>query len=560
MTDVTPRKKRLGEVLVDSGLVGRDQLQLALAEQKRNGGFLGDILNDLGFVTAYEISKLLADESQTEYMDLEHIVIDIETIKKIPQDFAQANTVIPIDITESTLKVALANTFDVVTIDRIKKMTGFHIEVVAATKQSIQEAIIQQYTQAEDINSIIDDAIKELTIAADESETGEAAALVRLVDQLIIDGSRKRATDIHIEPEKTSLRIRYRIDGILYQECLLPISLKASVEARIKVMANLDVTEHRVPQDGRIEFHIGQKNIDIRVSTLPTQYGQSVVMRIFDKQMTILDLTYLGMEEKELTKFKKLIDKPNGIILVTGPTGSGKTTTLYAALSTMNSTDYSIFTLEDPIEYDLINIRQVAVRPDVGLTFSEGLRSLLRQDPDKILVGEIRDEETAQLAVRAALTGHMVLSTLHTNSAIGAIPRLINMGIEPYLLSSSLCLVVAQRLVRRLCPICSQRDENAEQYLKSLTKNADFDVSETKYNFKKPVGCSECNNLGYHGRVAVYELLEIDEGIQEMLVPGITEHQISEYLQDTQAFMVDDGVAKASKGLTSLDEVRRLVG
>lgn len=550
------RKKRLGEVLVDSGLVSEDQLNLALAEQRRTGGFLGDILSDLGFVTANEISKLLADESSTEYIDLEHLLIDVETLNKIPFAFAKEHTVLAIEHNETHLKVALSDTFDVVAIDKLEKLTHLHIEVVAATKQAIQEAITQQYTQAADIKGLIDEAVKALTHEENEAEAGQAAALVRLVDQIIIDGNRKRATDIHIEPEKTSIRVRYRIDGILYQECLLPVSLKSSVEARIKVIASLDVTEHRIPQDGRIEFNFGQKRIDIRVSTLPTQYGQSVVMRIFDKQMTILDLNKLGLRGSDFEKFKKIIDKPNGIILVTGPTGSGKTTTLYAALTAMNSTDYSIFTLEDPIEYDLNNIRQVQVKPDVGLSFSEGLRSLLRQDPDKILVGEIRDEETAQLAVRASLTGHLVLSTLHTNSAIGAIPRLINMGIEPYLLSSSLLLVVAQRLVRRLCPHCSVVDPEAPSIISGLKR-----TPPDHADFRKAVGCKECGQLGYKGRIAVYELLQINDEMQKALKPGITESEIFAICsRGDQSFMVDDGITKASQGLTSLNEVKRLVG
>lgn len=554
MTKIT-KKKRLGETLVDSGLVSEDQLNLALAEQRRTGGFLGDILNDLGFVTAGEISKLLADESSTEYIDLEHILIDVATLSLIPFEFAKANNVLAIEHSDTYLKVALADTFDVVTIDKLEKLTKLHIQVVAATKQAIEEAITQQYTQATEIKGLIDEAVKALSHQDDEVEAGQEAALVRLVDQIIIDGNRKRATDIHIEPEKTSIRIRYRIDGILYQECLLPISLKASVEARLKVMASMDVTEHRIPQDGRIEFQIGQKRIDIRVSTLPTQYGQSVVMRIFDKQMTILDLNKLGLRGNDFERFKKIIDKPNGIILVTGPTGSGKTTTLYAALSAMNSTDHSIFTLEDPIEYDLSNIRQVQVKPDVGLSFSEGLRSLLRQDPDKILVGEIRDEETAQLAVRASLTGHLVLSTLHTNSAVGAIPRLINMGIEPYLLSSSLLLVVAQRLVRRLCH-CAVVDEEATSVIQGLKRQAPEGAI-----FKKANGCKDCGQIGYKGRVAVYELLEVTEELQHILKPGITETEIvDKCLKGSQTFMVDDGILKASQGLTSLNEVKRLVG
>lgn len=550
------RKKRLGEVLIDSGLVSIDQLNLALAEQKRTGGFLGDILSDLGFVTPNEISKLLADESSTEHVDLENLLIDIETLNKIPFAFAKQHNVLAIEHNETHLKVALSDTFDVVTIDKLEKLTRLHIEVVAATRQSIQEAITQQYTQAADLKGLIDEAVKALTSEVEEAEAGQAAALVRLVDQIIIDGNRKRTTDIHIEPEKTSIRVRYRIDGILYQECLLPVSLKSSIEARIKVMAGLDVTEHRIPQDGRIEFHIGQKRIDIRVSTLPTQYGQSVVMRIFDKQTTILDLNKLGLRGADFEKFKGIIDKPNGIILVTGPTGSGKTTTLYAALTAMNSTDHSIFTLEDPIEYDLNNIRQVQVKPDVGLSFSEGLRSLLRQDPDKILVGEIRDEETAQLAVRASLTGHLVLSTLHTNSAVGAIPRLINMGIEPYLLSSSLLLVVAQRLVRRLCVHCSTEDPEAESIIKGLKRTIPANST-----FKKAIGCEKCGNLGYKGRIAVYELLQISEDMQKALKPGITESEIIDICHVSgQTFMVDDGINKASQGLTSLNEVKRLVG
>lgn len=556
MENPTKPRKKLGEALLEAKLVTDGQIQLALAEQKRTGGMLGDTLQQLGFVTASEISKALATETKTEHINLTALEVNAELLKLIPSNLATQFIVFPIKLENDILTVAMENTFDVISIDKLEKLTGYHLDVLSATKQDILEAIEEKYTLSQNINTLIEGAINAISNQEAEEDMGKVAPLVQLVDRIIINGIRKRATDIHLEPEKKSIRVRYRIDGILYQEALLPTALKNAIQARLKIMSELDVTEHRVPQDGRISFTLGPRSIDIRASTLPTQYGESIVLRILDKGNVVLDLGKLGLEGDELGKFKRLIQKPHGVILVTGPTGSGKTTTLYAALSEMNSKEESIFTLEDPIEYDLAGIRQVQVRPDFGLSFSEGLRSLLRQDPDTILVGEIRDEETAELAIRASLTGHLVLSTLHTNSAVGAIPRLVNMGVESYLLSSALLLIVAQRLVRKVCSHCTVPDEDASVYLKRLRQEAPEGAT-----FVKGVGCEKCNHSGYHGRVAIYELLEIDDNIRDAMLEKISESKLRDIvIQKGSKLMVDDGLIKASKGFTTLSEVQRLVG
>lgn len=556
MENFTKPRKKLGEALLDAKLVTDGQIQLALAEQKRTGGMLGDTLQQLGFVTASEISKALASETKTEHINLTELEVNAELLKLIPSSLASQYVAFPIKLENEILTVAMENTFDVISIDKLEKLTGYHLDVLSATKQDILEAIEEKYTLSQNINTLIEGAINAISNQDAEEDIGKVAPLVQLVDRIIINGIRKRATDIHLEPEKNSIRIRYRIDGILYQEALLPTALKNAIQARLKIMSELDVTEHRIPQDGRISFSLGPRSIDIRASTLPTQYGESIVLRILDKGNVVLDLSKLGLEGDELSKFQRLIEKPHGVILVTGPTGSGKTTTLYAALSEMNSKEESIFTLEDPIEYDLAGIRQVQVRPDFGLSFSEGLRSLLRQDPDTILVGEIRDEETAELAIRASLTGHLVLSTLHTNSAVGAIPRLVNMGVESYLLSSALLLIVAQRLVRKVCPHCRIIDQDSETFLKRLRLPAPENAT-----FYKGTGCEKCNQSGYHGRVAIYELLEIDDEIREAMLEKISESKLREIVirKGTQ-LMVDDGLIKAANGLTTLSEVQRLVG
>lgn len=553
-----PQKPRmLGEKLVDSGLISPAQLQLALREQKRKGGFLGETLESLGFVSAEAISRLLANETHTEFVDVLQAVVEPEVLALVPRETAVQYHLLPLNREGRTLTVAMADTFDVVAIDAVEKLTNLTLDVLAAPQQAIMDAIGQKYVEAESLDDLVDKALS-AGVAGMAEEAGKVAPLVRLVDQILALALRKRATDIHIAPEEGVLRIRFRIDGILYQEALLPKALQQAVIARLKIMANLDITEMRSPQDGRITFQLGRRQIDLRASTLPTQYGESVVLRILDKGGVVLELDSLGISEHDRTRFQKALKRPHGIILVTGPTGSGKTTTLYAALAQIDSMTRSVFTLEDPVEYSLPMIRQTQIAPDIGMTFAAGLRSLLRQDPDVILVGEIRDEETAQLATRAALTGHLVFSTLHTNSSAAAIPRLINMGVEPYLLASALVAVVAQRLVRRICRECAQPIADP---LEVLSQHGVPWTADQPPRLMRGKGCPSCWGTGYLGRVAVYETLVVDEAISQALRPGVQEDEIRRLgSAGGLTTLAQDAMRKAVQGIVDLDDAIRVVG
>ncbi len=553
-----PQKPRmLGEKLVDSGLISPAQLQLALREQKRKGGFLGETLESLGFVSAEAISRLLANETQTEFVDVLQAVVEPDVLALVPREVAVQYHLLPLNREGRTLTVAMADTFDVVAIDAVEKLTNLTLDVLAAPQQAIMDAIGQKYVEAESLDDLVDKALS-AGVAGMAEEAGKVAPLVRLVDQVLALALRKRATDIHIAPEEGVLRIRFRIDGILYQEALLPKALQQAVIARLKIMANLDITEMRSPQDGRIAFQLGRRQVDLRASTLPTQYGESVVLRILDKGGVVLELDSLGISEHDRTRFQKALKRPHGIILVTGPTGSGKTTTLYAALAQIDSMTRSVFTLEDPVEYSLPMIRQTQIAPDIGMTFAAGLRSLLRQDPDVILVGEIRDEETAQLATRAALTGHLVFSTLHTNSSAAAIPRLINMGVEPYLLASALVAVVAQRLVRRGCRDCAQPVSDP---LELLAQHGIPWTADQAPRLMRGKGCPSCWGTGYLGRVAVYETLVVDEAVSQALRPGVQEDEIRRLgIAGGLTTLSQDALRKAALGIVDLEDAIRVVG
>lgn len=556
MADIAPAKpKMLGERLVDAGVISPTQLKLALGEQRQKGGLLGDILERLGFITQEELSRLLAKDTLSEFVDLENRMVDPEILRMVPADFARRYKLIPIAIENDQLTVAMADTFDVMAVDSLEKMTGMRVKIVAASGQSIQDAVESKYAQAVTLDQLVESALFAGGPNLAEN-AGNIAPMIRLVDQIVMQGVRERATDIHVEPDEAMVRLRYRIDGMLQQGPLLPKALQPAIEARLKVMAGLDVTERRLPQDGRIGFKIGHKEIDLRVSTLPTQFGESVVMRVLDRRASVVELHRLGMEQSDQEKLLKLVSRSHGIILVTGPTGSGKTTTLYTALAQMDAHQRSVFTLEDPIEYRLPLIRQTQVNAEIGMSFSNGLRALLRQDPDVILVGEIRDEETAQLATRAALTGHLVLATLHTNSAIGAVPRLINMGVEPYLLSSALLGVLAQRLVRKICPECMEEDPEAM----SIIKRREIEVPEDS-KFYKGKGCRRCRGTGYEGREAIFEVLEVNDQIGSMFRTGVLESDILRVAcKGDYRPMIHDGVAKALQQITTMDEVMRVSG
>ena len=551
------KKKPLGERLLEAGHISATELEMGLRQQKRHGGRLGQVLVKLGFVTEEIIADALSVETRTKVVDLSDIVIDEEILDLIDYEMAKRFCLIPVSRKGNVLTVALADAFNVVAIDHVEKKTGLALDVVGALESDILEALERHFTHGRTINDTIDLILSDLE-AADERDTRSESPMVRLVDQIIGQAIKYHATDIHVEPDERILRIRQRVDGVLGNEILIPKSLQSALTARIKLMAELNVTEKRVPQDGRIRFHYGQSPIDLRLSTLPTSHGESLVMRILDSSGVRIGVDQLGFSDKDKKAFKSQMIRSSGMVLVTGPTGSGKTTTLYTALGEVDATERSVFTLEDPVEYALPMIRQTQVNAEVGMTFSAGLKALLRQDPDVILVGEIRDVETAQLATRAALTGHLVLSTLHTNSAAGVIPRLIDMGVDRYMLPSALSGVVGQRLVRRICKHCKTEVKDIEGEIQKFSFISERDDIDTLFYGE---GCSNCNNTGYKGRMAIYEVLEMSDDYHEMIIEGAAADEIQKKaVQNGMTTMISDGVEKAIAGMTSISEVMRVVG
>ncbi len=545
-------KIRLGERLLRGGQITEAQLSLALREQKRLGGYLGEVLINLGFITPEILTDVLAEEAEVNVIDLKNTLLDDELIRLIPYEVAKKFRALPLSVSGGHLTVAMADAFNVIAIDSLSKLTDKIIDVVTAPEDEIMELLDHYYAQGLSIEETVDLILREGMTAADDAE---GSPMVRLVDQIIVLAIKHNATDIHIEPEEKILRVRMRIDGILHKKVLMPKQLFPALSSRIKIMSGLDVTERRAPQDGRSSFRFGGRPIDLRVSTLPSVHGENIVIRVLDRNPKKMTLENLGMSDHDYATFSSLIQRPHGIILVTGPTGSGKTTTLYTALGKIDATEKSVFTLEDPVEYMLPNIRQTQVNPDVGLDFAEGLRTILRQDPDVILLGEIRDQETAALAVRSALTGHLVLSTLHTNDAPSAIPRLIDMGIEPYLIPACLVGVVAQRLVRQICVECKQEARPPEALLRRLSLS-DEDVRNAR--FYHGTGCSRCGGTGYKGRLAIYEVMPIGESFHDSIV-NHRRLATEEVVQSGMSRMFDDGFKKVKSGLTTIDELVRVI-
>ena len=547
-------KGRLGERLIKAGVISEEQLELALKEQKRTGEFLGELLQHLGFVTEEAISSVLADQAGVSQIDLANYLIDAEVLNLVPEDFARKYKLIPLSLEDNRLTIAMANSFDVFALDEVQKMTHTYVDALSATESEVLNAIEQHYAIKGETSNLLEEIIHLAESGSiSEEDLAKQSPIIRLVDQLIIQGVKDGATDIHFEPEEKTLRVRYRIDGILQSGPSIPKGLQAPTIARIKIMSDLNISENRLPQDGKIRFYIGKKRVDLRVSTFPTVFGENVVLRILDKSRLILGLNKLGFTVENLNKFKKLLINTNGIILVTGPTGSGKTTTLYSALSYINNMEKNIITLEDPVEYELPLICQSQINPKAGLTFATGLRSILRQDPDIILVGEIRDSETAEMAIRSALTGHLVFSTLHTNDSAGSIPRLLDMGMEPFLISSSLIGVMAQRLIRLICRNCKEPVEPEEEILEQLN------IERDGHRFFRGKGCKECNHTGYKGRFALFEILFISPAIKKL----INERAESNLIQKTaceegMTTLFQDALHRAFQGETTLEEVLRV--
>lgn len=565
--------ERLGEMLVKAGLITEDQLQEALQQQKANGGKLGTNLLRMGYVKEEEVTSLLSEQYGVPAIHLEHFEIDEATIKHIPAEVAQKYMVIPIERTGSTLTVALADPSNVFALDDIRFITGYQVEPVVAAEASIHKAIERYYGTSHEMelmdvmDEISQEDVTDLELAEEEEEisvedlaaASEDAPVVRLCNVMLSDAVKKGASDIHVEPYEKTLRIRFRIDGVLYEILKPPLKLKNAIASRLKILAKLDIAEKRLPQDGRIKMRMKidqkTKEIDYRVSTVPTLHGEKIVLRLLDKEGLKLDMTKLGFEPESLDKFERAIAKPYGMVLVTGPTGSGKTNTLYSAISQLNKPETNIMTAEDPVEFNITGCNQVQMKESIGLNFASALRSFLRQDPNIVLVGEIRDFETAEIAVKAALTGHLVLSTLHTNDAPSTISRLMNMGIEPFLVATSVHLIQAQRLIRRICKECKEEIKVPRKALLELGYTPE-EVEEVK--IYKGRGCPVCNNSGYKGRVALMEVMEMSEQLREMVLMGANSVELKKQaLEEGMLTLRRSGLIKIAQGITTIDEVVR---
>lgn len=543
-------------MLVEAGYISPEQLGQALAAQKRTGLRLGQTLLQMGLVTEEAIIEVLGRQMNIPYVNLDTYAVDTKVIDIIPQSVAEKFLVLPLFKIADTLTVAMVDPLNVLAIDEVRRLARCEVDLAVATENQMRKAIEHYYRGSGSFTDIVREIESgDLQASVKPGEAATESPVIRLVNLIMRQAIQENASDIHIEPDETKLGIRYRIDGILYEIKTLPKTIQAPLLSRLKVMAQMDIAESRVPQDGRTQMRIDDRDVELRVSTFPTLHGENVVIRVLDQSKTLLKLTDLGFPDNLLAKYKKALAAPYGIILVTGPTGSGKTTTLYASLNEINSPEKNIITIEDPIEYRLNLVRQAQINPRAGLTFASGLRSILRQDPDVIMVGEMRDVETCEIAYQAALTGHQVFSTLHTNDAAGALARLLHLGIEPFLIASSTVAVLAQRLVRTICPNCKTpyKPTPAERATFHLEENGDL----TLYRGK---GCKMCRGSGYRGRIGIYELLMIDSTIQQLILNNASAREIREAARATQGmtFLREEGIARVLQGVTTLEEVGRL--
>jgi type IV pilus assembly protein PilB len=593
---------KLGEILVRENLISPQHLREALDYQREHGGRLGFNLVKLGLISDDMITAVLSRQYGIPSVNLDLFKIDPAVLSLIPQEVAQKHSVLPLSRVGATLTLAMVDPTNVFAMDDVKFMTGLNVEPVVVAEGSVQQAIAQYYGSSREIelaSVTIDEAVQQngskdsngngaitkddlvsldsldfdhgqaedVEVLEDNEEIdlstlsrmSEDAPVVRLVNVLLVDSLRRGASDIHVEPYEKELRIRFRIDGVLYDVMHPPLKMRDALISRIKIMSKLDISEKRLPQDGRIKIKVKvdsrSRELDFRVSTLPTLFGEKVVLRLLDKQNLMLDMTKLGFEPESLVKFKRNISKPYGMVLVTGPTGSGKTNTLYSALQSLNTVDTNIMTAEDPVEFNLPGINQVQMKEQIGLNFAAALRSFLRQDPNIVLVGEIRDFETAEIAIKAALTGHLVLSTLHTNDAPSTISRLMNMGIEPFLVATSVNLIQAQRLIRRVCKDCKQEHQTPVEALIEVG----FSSEEAKaIKTFKGKGCSTCNNTGYKGRIGLYEVMEITDEIRELILIGASALELrKKAIDDGMITLRESGLHKIRLGVTSPEEVVR---
>ena len=564
---------KLGELLLKAQLINQQQLGKALEEQKSSGGKLGEVMQRLGYVTEDDIIECLSHQFGVPSINLRHFEVDEGVARLVPVDLARKYNVLPVNKTGATLTLAMADPTNIFAMDEITFMTGYRVEPVVSSEEAIREAIDRYFGSSREMElkkvmediATSDETALELLDEEDEidpailTDASEEAPVVRLVNIVLTDAIKRGASDIHVEPYEKMFRVRYRIDGLLYEVMTPPLKLKDAIVSRLKVLSKLDIAEKRLPQDGRIKMKVKiegrTKELDFRVSVLPTLFGEKVVLRLLDKENLRLDMTKLGFEKSSLKRFEDAILQPYGMVLVTGPTGSGKTNTLYSALGRVNTPEVNIMTAEDPVEFNLPGINQVQMKEAIGLNFAAALRSFLRQDPNIILVGEIRDFETAEIAIKAALTGHLVLSTLHTNDAPSTISRLMNMGIEPFLVATSVNLIAAQRLVRRVCAACKGEVQVPIQTLLSVGFS---EAEASNLKILQGRGCDKCNNNGYKGRVALFEVMAITEDVRELILSGATAVELRrKAIEEGMITLRQSGLQKVRDGVTSIEEVVR---
>jgi type IV pilus assembly protein PilB len=563
--------KSLGSLLVENKVITQEQIEKALDRQRKKGGLLGDIIVEMGLASETQVLTALAQQLNIPHLTPDDVIIDPEIIRLVPERMARQRMVIPTSLDDNVLSVAMVNPFDIIAIDDLRTITNLKINTAIISKSGL-ETLINRFYGANGPESSLEDVLKDVSETHlelkreldDEREVNlerlreqvEEAPIVKLVDYIISNAINERASDIHIEPQEARLSIRYRIDGVLHDIISPAKPLQMAIVSRIKIMSNMDIAERRLPQDGRFTIKQGFREVDLRVSTLPTVFGEKVVMRLLEKGALSLDIDSLGFGDSQLRIFRDYISKPHGMVLLTGPTGSGKTTTLYSALTEIKSTQTNIVTVEDPVEYQIKGIYQVQANPKIGLTFANGLRYILRQDPDIIMVGEIRDLETAEMAIRSALTGHLVFSTLHTNDAVGTIVRLINMGVEPYLVCSSLSLAVAQRLVRKICPHCKESYRPTKEMSRSLGIEG---KPEKDLLFHRGKGCHRCKGTGHYGRTAICEMLEMKAQVRNTILNGADIEGMSNVaIELGMTTLRESGLQKVKDGVTTPEEVLRV--
>lgn len=553
------RRRRLGEILAEAGLVTEDQLHEALqASGKGNKRRIGETLVQLGYLTETDIYAAVGEQLGVPFVSLSYYSVDPDVISLIPEQMARQHKIIPLFKVRNSLTLGMADPLNIAVIDQVVRETSLEVEPAICSDREIDQSIDHYYGTSSDIDEVIEvlrgeeEEVEDHVDAHTLTQMATDAPIVKLVNLMLAQAVKEGASDIHVNPEEKALRIRFRVDGVLREVYTQPRKLQNAIISRLKIMSELDIAERRIPQDGRIQMKIEGKQIDLRVSTLPTVHGENVVMRILDKSNLSINLSSLGFGEQE-ELFRKIIGKPNGVMLVTGPTGSGKTTTLYSALNEVSTMEVNTITLENPVEYRLPLIRQSQINEKAGMTFAAGLRSILRQDPDIVMIGEIRDGETAQIAVEAALTGHLVLATLHTNDAPGALPRLVDMGVEPFLVSSAVGGVLAQRLVRRICKNCKVEYKPNERTLKAIG------MEGKDITLYKGEGCRACTNTGYKGRAGIYEILGMNEEIRDLVVVNASADKIrGAAIRNGMITLRDDGLRKALEGITTVEEVLRV--